>query len=84
MDGQQRVGVLVEVPQVLRELGREPARVIARAGIDPDILRDPENSISFIEFGRLVETCVAETGCEHFGLLVGQRSALANLDSWVG
>jgi AraC-like DNA-binding protein len=79
MDGQQRVGVLVEVPQVLRELGREPARVIARAGIDPDILRDPENSISFIEFGRLVETCVAETGCEHFGLLVGQRSALANL-----
>ena len=56
-----------------------PARIIARAGLDPDILRDPENSISFIEFGRLIETCVAETGCEHIGLLVGQRSALTNL-----
>ena len=49
MDGQQRVGVLVEVPQVLRELGKDPARIIARAGLDPDILRDPENSISFID-----------------------------------
>jgi AraC-like DNA-binding protein len=79
MEGQQRVGVLVEVPQVLRELGKVPAGVIARAGIEPDILSDPENSISFVEFGRLVEVCVAETGCEHFGLLVGQRASTTTL-----
>ncbi|MGY2906221.1 AraC family transcriptional regulator [Bradyrhizobium sp. URHC0002] len=79
MEGQQRVGVLVEVPQVLRELGKDPARVVARAGVNPDLLRDPDNSLSFGEFGRLVEVCVAETGCNYFGLLVGQRAAIAHL-----
>lgn len=79
MEGQQRVGVLVEVPQVLRELGKDPAAVLARADIKPDTLCDPENSISFADFGRLVEVCVAETGREHFGLLVGQRASMATL-----
>ena len=79
MEGKQRVGVLVEIPQVLRELGKDPASVITRAGVNPDLLRDPENSLSFSDFGRLVEVCVAETGCEHFGLLVGQRSTTASL-----
>jgi AraC-like DNA-binding protein len=79
MEGQQRVGVLVEVPKVLQELGKDPASVVALAGVNPDLLRDPENSLSFNDFGRLVEVCVAETGCEHFGLLVGQRSAVTHL-----
>jgi AraC-like DNA-binding protein len=75
MEGQQRVGVLVELPQVLRELGQDPTQLIASVGIDPDKLSDPENSLTFVELGKLVQTCVAATGCEHFGLLVGQRSA---------
>jgi AraC-like DNA-binding protein len=79
MEGQQRVGALVELPQVLRDIGEDPATVIAGAGIDPDLLRNPENSLSFVELGRLLQACVAATGCEHFGLLVGQRSATASL-----
>jgi AraC-like DNA-binding protein len=79
MEGQQRVGALVELPQVLRDMGEDPARVIAGADINPDLLRNPENSLSFVELGRLLEACVTATGCEHFGLLVGQRSATACL-----
>lgn len=79
MEGRQRIGILVELPQVLREMGHDPAPVIADAGIDPDVLRNPENSLSFVELGRLLQACVDATGCQHFGLLVGQRSAAANL-----
>ena len=79
MEGQQRIGALVELPQVLREMGADPATVIAGAGINPDLLRNPENSLSFVELGRLLEACIAATRCEHFGLLVGQRSATACL-----
>ncbi|GEC52548.1 AraC-like DNA-binding protein [Bradyrhizobium japonicum] len=79
MEGRQRVGALVELPQVLRELGKDPAGVIAGAGINLDLLRNPENSISFIELGRLIEAGVAATGCQHFGFLVGQRSGTASL-----
>jgi hypothetical protein len=74
MEGQQRIGALVELPQVLRELGEDPATVIVGAGVYPDSLRNPENAISFVELGRLLEACVAATRCEHFGLLLGQRS----------
>jgi AraC-like DNA-binding protein len=79
MEGQQRIGVLIELPQVLREMGQDPATVIAGAGINPDLLRNPENSLSFVELDRLLQACVAATRCEHFGLLVGQRSKTASL-----
>jgi AraC-like DNA-binding protein len=79
MEGRQRIGVLVELPQILREMGENPATVIASAGINPDVLRNPENSLSFVELGSLLQACVAATGCEHFGLLVGQRSSTGSL-----
>jgi AraC-like DNA-binding protein len=79
MEGQQRIGVLVELPQVLRELGEDPVMIITRAGIDPELLRNPENSLSFVKLGKLLQACVAATKCEHFGLLLGQRSGTASL-----
>jgi len=79
LEGQQRIGALVEVPQVLRDLGADPASVIASAGIDASQLRNPEDALSFIEVGKLFQACVTATGCRHFGFLVGQRSAAASL-----
>src|SRR5215469_7241066 len=79
MEGQQRTGALVELPQLLRELGEDPVTVIASAGINPDLLRNPENRISFLETGRLIAACVSATRCEHFGLLLGQRSGTASV-----
>jgi AraC-like DNA-binding protein len=79
MEGQHRVGVVVEVPQVLRDLGTEPANVLHAAGIDAAVLRSPDNSISFVELSKLLQTCVAATGCNYFGLLVGQRATTDHL-----
>jgi len=79
MEGQQRVGAIAELPQVLRELGKDPAEIIAGAGIDPALLRNPENALTFVALGKLLSACVAATGCPHFGLLVGQRSATSSL-----
>lgn len=79
MEGQQRIGVITELPQVLRELGEDPAMVIAGAGIDPAVLRNPENSLTFVELGKLIHACVTATGCEHFGLLIGQKSTTTSL-----
>jgi AraC-like DNA-binding protein len=71
--GQQRVGALAEIPQLLRELGADPAEVAAGAGLDLGMLHDPENSIPYTTAGKLLQTSAARTGCAHFGLLVGQR-----------
>jgi AraC-like DNA-binding protein len=79
VEGQHRVGVVAELPQVLRDLGAEPAKVLLAAGIDPGVLRNPENPISFVELGRLFEACVSATGCQHFGLLVGERATTDHL-----
>jgi len=72
-EGQQRVGALAEVPQLLRELGTDPAEVAAGVGLDVSVLHDPENSIPFTTAGRLLQAGATRTGCAHFGLLVGQR-----------
>jgi len=79
VDGRHRVGALVELPQVLRDLGADPDKLIAAAGIDPRVFRNPENALTFVELGTLLEVCVSATGCKHLGLLVGQRSATDSL-----
>ena len=79
MEGQHRVGVVAELPQVLRDLGADPAEVLPAAGVDPAILRNPDNQMSFVALGRLFQACVSATGCQHFGLLVGMRATLDHL-----
>jgi AraC-like DNA-binding protein len=79
MEGQQRVGVLVEVPQLLREMGHDPAKVVAEAGIHPGLLQSTENALTFAQLDRLLTTCVVATQCHHFGLLVGQRATTSSL-----
>jgi len=79
VEASARVGGVLAIPAVLRSLGADPAQVFADAGVDLALLDNPENQISFAERGRLVHQCVAATGCPHFGLLVGQRSALHQL-----
>jgi AraC-like DNA-binding protein len=74
----QRVGGLVEIPGLLRELGVDPAAVVARAKVAADALRHIDNRIAFEAADRLLGECVAATGCAHFGLLVGQRWGLAH------
>jgi AraC-like DNA-binding protein len=77
-EGRQRVGVLAEVPDVIRRLGSDPTGVLDLAGVDNSVLADPENSLSFPQVGRLLEAAAAATGREDFALvltaLAGTRS----------
>jgi AraC-like DNA-binding protein len=67
------------IPAVLESLGAKPAEVFAEAGVDLGLFDDPENLIALPALGSLVKRCVARTGCQHFGLLVGQRGGLQSL-----
>jgi AraC-like DNA-binding protein len=62
------------IPDLLRELGTRPQVVFRKVGIDPAILRNPDNRLDMAQVGALIAECVAATKCDHFGLLVGQRS----------
>ena len=44
-----------------------------QAGVDLQLFQDPDNRLPLESVGRLLETCASLTGCDHFGLLVGER-----------
>jgi AraC-like DNA-binding protein len=71
--GDMRVGAIIAVPSLLAERGLDPVRVFAAVGLDPCLLDDPENRISFQELGRLFAACADATGCPHFGLMAVER-----------
>ncbi|WP_128089713.1 hypothetical protein [Bradyrhizobium viridifuturi] len=65
-------------PASLARKGPGPGDDYRKGRHQPRLLRNPENSLSFVELDRLLMGCVAATKCRHFGLLVGQRSATLN------
>ena len=77
--GVVRVAALLGVVPVLRERGVEPADVLASIGLDPRILDDADNCIPYSTGGQLLQRCAEVTGCDHFGLLVGQRANISTL-----
>jgi AraC-like DNA-binding protein len=74
-----RVGGAQVIAEVLRDFGVDPADVLREAGIAPETFADPDNLITYRARGRLMACAVNRTGCEHFGLLVGQRMNLPSL-----
>jgi AraC-like DNA-binding protein len=77
--GSARAAVFMQVPAVLRELGLDPQDVLAEVGVGADLFNDPDNLIPYPVLGRLLSVCALQTNCDHIGLLVGQRSRLANM-----
>ena len=78
-EASQRVGLLAEIPSLLRELAADPTEVLTSAGLDRDALDTLENRIPYVVAGRLLHECVVKTGCQHFSLLLGQRMRLSHL-----
>lgn len=66
-----RVQPVMHIARSISELGGDAEQVFAGAGIPADLFANPENTISLQAIGDLLERCVAATGCEHFGLLLG-------------
>jgi AraC-like DNA-binding protein len=77
--GDVRIGPVLAIPDVLGELGANPRRVFAEAGVDIDLFRNPDSRIGFEDLGRLLGSCVDATGNDGFGLLVGERFGLTAL-----
>ncbi|MCG6862105.1 MAG: AraC family transcriptional regulator, partial [Chromatiaceae bacterium] len=76
-----RIGPILAIPAVLRELGVAPRQVFAEAGVDLSLFDDPDRRVGMRALGRLLECCSATTNCSHFGLLVGERFDLKGLGS---
>jgi AraC-like DNA-binding protein len=74
-----RIGPIAPIPDVLRRLGADPARVLAEAGVDVEVFDDPDNLISYAVRSRLLRHCVATTGCRHFTHLLCQQAGLHSL-----
>ncbi|MBP8198468.1 MAG: AraC family transcriptional regulator [Chromatiaceae bacterium] len=78
-EGTCRMAALLPLPGLLREIGRDPDRLIGEAGVDIALFADPENTIPFVAMGRLLAHCAAATQCPHLGLALGRRSGLETL-----
>jgi AraC-like DNA-binding protein len=71
--GDVRIGPILAIPAVLAERGVKPEIAFSRAGVDLRLFQDPDNRVSLAAVGRLLDACAKLTGCDHFGLLVGER-----------
>ena len=77
--GMQRIGLLTEVPGLLRQFGVRPASVLRKVALTADALADREARVPYASIVSLLAECARATGCEHFGLLVGSRWRLEHL-----
>lgn len=78
-DGFVRVGPLTNLPALLDDLGHVPAAVFAQAGFTLEAFSDPDAELSFVRASGLLARCVAATGCDHLGLLLGARTPPSSL-----
>jgi len=78
-DTMLRIGATIGLPAVLQALGADPARLLAEVGLELSLFDSPDNLLSYAARGRLIQHCAERTGCQHLGLLVGQRAGLQSL-----
>jgi len=75
----QRVGAFTGLPALLHDLGSDAEAVLARAGLTPDALSDPDKRIPYDALGRLLRCSVQATQHPQFGLLAGRMWRLEDL-----
>lgn len=71
-----RIGPLVALCDVLRELGFEPAAVLEGTGFDPGFFTDPDMPIQYQAGALVLSRCATATRCDQFGLLLGERAGV--------
>lgn len=69
-----RVGPFLQLPGLLREFGVTPDQVLKQFGFCESTFADPENTIPASVRGPILAACARESGCAHFGLLLGGRN----------
>lgn len=77
--GNIRLAIFMALPELLREFGHDPKTVLAAVGLTPGLIAESDTFAPFENVDRLLQHCRDVTGCEHFGLLTGQKVNLGHL-----
>ena len=72
--GTVRIAPIASIPQVLDELGFEPAKLLAELNFDIRLFDDPDTVIPYALRIRLLQECAERTGCRHFGHLMARNT----------
>lgn len=72
--GTVRAANFAATPALLGEFGVDPAPVLAEFGLTVSTFTEPNNIIAYSTGAKLLERCAEITRCDHFGLLVGERT----------
>jgi AraC-like DNA-binding protein len=74
-----RVGPMCQVESLLHILECEPREIIEAAGLSPEDLLDVNHHLPYVAATHLLDQCAKASGCDHFGLLLGQRFLVVQL-----
>ncbi|MEZ5696753.1 MAG: AraC family transcriptional regulator, partial [Sphingomonadaceae bacterium] len=74
-----RAGSMEGFRSLLLELGHDPQPILRDAGIDPEILNQPDLVIPTNAYRRALNRAAEITGIAHFGLLLSQRQTFEKL-----
>jgi len=69
----------MNLPEILREFGCDPTNVFEKSGFKLAQFEEPDTEISYAAGSKLLANCVAATGCQHLGLLIGERANISTL-----
>jgi AraC-like DNA-binding protein len=78
VSGTTRVAFYRHTPEALRPFGVEFGAVLEAAAIPPETFAFPDNEIEYTQVERLLAACEALTHCDHIGMLLAQRTRLAD------
>jgi AraC-like DNA-binding protein len=70
---------LASLPVLLDELGFDPQPIFKETGMTARRFANPDMTVPYVRASRLLAHCVAATGCEHLGLLLGERAGPSSL-----
>lgn len=74
-----RAACLTNYQEVAVAAGLNPARMLLDAGLNPNVLQEPDLMIPVTRFGQLLQASALASGNESFGLCMAESRRLSNL-----
>lgn len=74
-----RIGGSLHLPEVLQEFGVEASDALRSAALPADLFDDPDHTLTYPEYERLMRASETLTACDYIGLLAGQRAGLGEM-----
>jgi len=74
-----RISAAWGLPALATELGFDLGQALQDAGLPPDLFSSRENLVTYAQVEHLLLACEQRSGRDDFGLLLGQRTRLADM-----